>query len=36
MAGYLAELIGFSNVFNIAIAINFTALAVLRFTVKVE
>jgi len=36
VAGYLAELIGFGNVFNIAIAINFTALAVLRFTVKVE
>jgi len=36
VAGYLAGLIGFGNVFNIAIAINFTALAVLRFAVKVE
>ena len=36
VAGYLAELIGFGNVFNIAIAINFMALAMLRFTVKVE
>ncbi len=36
VAGYLAELMGFGNVFNIAIAINFTALAVLRFAVKVE
>lgn len=36
VAGYLAGLIGFGNVFNIAIAINFTSLAVLRFAVKVE
>jgi len=36
VAGYLAELIGFGNVFNVAIAVNFTALAVLRFAVKVE
>ncbi len=35
-AGYLADLIGFGNVFNIAIAINFASLAVLRFAVKVE
>lgn len=36
VAGYLAGLIGFGNVFNIAIAINFASLAVLRFAVKVE
>ena len=36
VAGYLAELMGFGNVFNVAIAINFAALAVLRFAVKVE
>ncbi|MFP3951431.1 MAG: MFS transporter [Candidatus Bathyarchaeia archaeon] len=36
IAGYLAESIGFGNLFNIAIGINFLALAILRFTVKIE
>jgi MFS family permease len=36
IAGYLAEYIGFGNIFNIAIGINFLGLLVLRFKVKVE
>jgi len=36
VAGYLAGLMGFGNVFNVAIVVNFAALAVLRFAVKVE
>jgi MFS family permease len=36
VAGFLAGIIGFQSIFNIAIVINYTALAILRFTVKVE
>jgi MFS family permease len=36
IAGYLAEIIGFGSLFNIAVGINFLALAILRFMVKVE
>lgn len=36
VAGYLAEIIGFGSIFNIAVGINFLALAILRFMVKVE
>ncbi|MFC1802381.1 MFS transporter [Thermoproteota archaeon] len=35
-AGYLADLMGFQNIFNIAVVLNFIALAILRFTVKVD
>jgi MFS family permease len=36
IAGYLADLMGFQNIFNIAVVLNFIALAILRFTVKVD
>jgi MFS family permease len=36
VAGYLAEIIGFGSIFNIAVGINLLALAILRFMVKVE
>jgi MFS family permease len=36
VAGVLAGIIGFQSIFNIAIIINFTALATLRFKVHVE
>lgn len=36
VAGFLAGIIGFQSIFNIAVIINFFALATLRFTVKVE
>lgn len=36
IAGFLAEVIGFGTLFNIAIGVNFIALAILRLMVKVE
>jgi len=36
IAGYLAESIGFSNLFNIAIGVNFLSLIILKFTVQVD
>ncbi|MCW4048112.1 MAG: MFS transporter, partial [Candidatus Bathyarchaeota archaeon] len=36
VAGYVAEAIGFSNVFNLALLINFMALGILRFAVRVD
>jgi MFS family permease len=36
VAGYIAELMGFQSIFNIAIFVNFLSLAILRFTVKVD
>lgn len=36
VAGYLAEVIGFGNIFNIAIGINLIGLAILKFMVKVN
>jgi MFS family permease len=36
VAGYLAELLGFQSIFNIAVVINFLALSVLKFAVKVD
>jgi MFS family permease len=36
IAGVLAGILGFQSIFNIAIIINFTALATLRFTVDIE
>jgi len=36
VAGYLAEIIGFGSIFNIAVGVNFLSLAILHFMVKVE
>lgn len=36
VAGYLAELMGFRSIFNIAVVVNFIGLAILRFGVKIE
>jgi MFS family permease len=36
VAGYLADLLGFQSIFNIAIVVNFLALGVLKFAVKVD
>jgi MFS family permease len=36
VAGFLAGIVGFQSIFNLAVLINFSALAILRFTVKVE
>lgn len=36
VAGFLADIIGFQSIFNLAVVINFMSLAILRFTVKVE
>jgi MFS family permease len=35
-AGYIAELMGFQIIFNIAILVYFLSLAILRFTVKID
>lgn len=36
VAGYIADIMGFQTIFNSAIVINFIALGILRFMVKVE
>lgn len=36
VAGYIADTMGFQTIFNIAVVVNFVALGILRFTVKVE
>jgi MFS family permease len=36
VAGFLAGIVGFQSIFNLAVAINFSSLAILRFTVKVD
>jgi MFS family permease len=36
VAGFLASIVGFQSIFNLAVVINFLSLAILRFTVKVE
>jgi len=35
-AGYVADLMGFQTIFNFAVAVNFVALGILRFAVKVD
>lgn len=36
VAGYIADTMGFQTIFNIAVVVNFFALGILRFAVKVE
>jgi MFS family permease len=35
-AGYIADLMGFQTIFNFAVVVNFVALGILRFAVKVD
>ena len=35
-AGYVADMMGFQTIFNFAVVVNFLALGLLRFTVKVD
>lgn len=35
-AGYVADIMGFQTIFNIAIIVNFVALGILKFTVKIN
>jgi MFS family permease len=36
VAGYVADTMGFQTIFNVAVVVNFVALGILRFAVKVE
>jgi MFS family permease len=36
IAGYIADLMGFQTIFNAAVIVNFLALGILRYMVKVE
>lgn len=36
VAGYVADLMGFQTIFNVAVVVNFLALGILRFLVKVQ
>lgn len=36
VAGYIADLMGFQTIFNVAVVVNFLALGILRFLVKVD
>ncbi len=36
VAGYVADVMGFQTIFNFAVVVNFVALGILRFTVKVD
>jgi MFS family permease len=35
-AGYVADLMGFQTIFNFAVVVNFVALGILKFAVKVD
>ncbi len=36
VAGYVADLMGFQTIFNVAVVVNFVALGILKFAVKVD
>lgn len=36
VAGYVADMMGFQTIFNVAVVVNFVALGILKFAVKVE
>ena len=35
-AGYVADMMGFQTIFNVAVVVNFVALGILKFAVKVD
>jgi MFS family permease len=36
VAGYVADMMGFQTIFNVAVVVNFVALGILKFAVKVD